>query len=1028
MSVVNENGTRRVASALALASALGAIGCNRREPPATNTFYDRKIAPTLQASCASSPTRSGCHVRADDHGNALGNLDVTSYDTVALRRDLLKTYGPYGVPGLLLKVVPPYQLRLTSYDEQEQIITTDIAHQGGSLVDFTSTSFSEISKWIDNGAARNNAPLPQPPLAFEGCTTELGSDPLFDASKDPATADYGQFVSSVIPVLKQSCAAGNCHGTSANTLYLTCGDTPEQQRWNYFVMGDYVSAKPANSEILRRALSPQQGGTFHEGGTVFTSPNDPGYQALSNWAQAKGGPTNIPTDAGFDFFAKRVQPILAKRGCMQIGCHSAAMGHEYRLRGGSGGHFSLPSTRRNYELTREQIALDSPDPNASRIIRKNLPPTEGGLLHRGGSLFASGGDPAACDLTAAETGPLDDQPEYCVVVAWIEKERQARMVDAGAMDLSGIVYVKRPPAPGPDTPQDYATYAPGADLMLAPATLGANGDVALGGAGASLLGACGLSPATADVRKPAVSWDGKKIAFAARDAKDKPLQIYIYEGGTCAPEPTINAAPVDDQGNAVPTNNELVHNFDPAFAPDGRIVFASTRGNIMNTAVFGYQGPQRAPADPSKLNANLYVLENGKIRQLTFLLDQELAPSFMNDGRLIMTTEKRAPGFYQLAGRRMNLDGGDYHPLFAQRSSVGYTQFMDVVELSDKDFAAIVSEKGAAHEAGALAIVNRSLGIDQESSNPADYVQDQSAVDYPNPAFYQHSLRIVDPAATGKLDATQGAYRNPSPLPDGKMLVSYAANVTDLATFNGNFDVFVVDPHTGARTPLISDADDLLWPVAVYARYNPHGVYHSKLDEPNGASHVYPDRADRSQITFLDAPLLASLLFQNTRSGRELPTGAGFEVWEDLPPEQGVTSFDAGGQYVTNDDFGQLYVRRRKLGSPKIYSDGSAVMQVPGGVPLVLATNIKLAGDGSATAHFQREEMQFYPGEWVRQGFRRQLFDGVCGNCHGAVSGQEDHVAVNPDILTQASRVEARSAPASDLTDTSGPIQGPPFP
>ena len=52
------------------------------------------------------------------------------------------------------------------------------------------------------------------------------------------------------------------------------------------------------------------------------------------------------------------------------------------------------------------------------------------------------------------------------------------------------------------------------------------------------------------------------------------------------------------------------------------------------------------PADPSKLNANLYVRENnGSIRQLTFLLNQELLPTFMRDGRVIFTNEKRAPDF-----------------------------------------------------------------------------------------------------------------------------------------------------------------------------------------------------------------------------------------------------------------------------------------------------------------------------------------------------------------------------------------------
>src|SRR5262249_58944036 len=118
----------------------------------------------------------------------------------------------------------------------------------------------------------------------------------------------------------------------------------------------------------------------------------------------------------------------------------------------------------------------------------------------------------------------------------------------------------------------------------------------------------------------------------------------------------------------------------------------------------------RTPADPTKWNANLYILEgSGQVRQLTFLLNQELLPSMMSDGRLIFSAEKRAPNFYQLAGRRMNLDGGDYHPLFAQRKTVGFTQMTEVVELADKNFAAIFGDMNAAHGAGTLGVFNRSV-------------------------------------------------------------------------------------------------------------------------------------------------------------------------------------------------------------------------------------------------------------------------------------------------------------------------------
>ena len=143
--------------------------------------------------------------------------------------------------------------------------------------------------------------------------------------------------------------------------------------------------------------------------------------------------------------------------------------------------------------------------------------------------------------------------------------------------------------------------------------------------------------------------------------------------------------------------------------------------------------------------------------------------------------------------------------------------------------------------------------------------------------------------------------------------------------------------------------------------------------------------------------------------------------------EASVKSYADGGKSVVDDAFGKVYVRRRQLGSATPLGDGSAHVQVPGGAPIVLAPTVQLASDTVPTLHHQLEEMQFYPGEIVRQGFSRQLFNGVCAGCHGAVSGYDADISVNPDILTQASRVEAKDTRATSLKG-SGAGQGPPFP
>src|SRR5207253_2575697 len=146
--------------------------------------------------------------------------------------------------------------------------------------------------------------------------------------------------------------------------------------------------------------------------------------------------------------------------------------------------------------------------------------------------------------------------------------------------------------------------------------------------------------------------------------------------------------------------------------------------------------------------------------------------------------------------------------------------------------------------AGALAIFNRSVGPDQTSTDPADYTVDPKAVDWPVPNFFLHSLGILDAKATGHVGGgNTGAYRSPAALPNGQIVVSYAANATDLANFTGNFDLYIVDPVTfpitGQKTQITSDAGtDELFAAPVYQRFD-RGVFRSRYDEPNGHTRVY---------------------------------------------------------------------------------------------------------------------------------------------------------------------------------------------
>ncbi len=1033
--------TVRFPSAITAAVAAGAVfvalsplSCSEKEPQ-SSTYFDRTISPILTTGCSRTNTGASCHV-ADAKGNALGNLDTASYAGIAKRRDLLVDYGPYGQPALLLKNVDPLQVAVTTYDGKKVTVTTDIKHAGGSVLDATGTAYTTLRRWLQNGATENNTGATAKQLEKQACSTFLPSRE-FDLTKDPPRADFALFRDKVNPLLTRpsesgtdkSCAASNCHGTVANSLYLSCGDTPEQLRFNYYASQEYLAATPEQSELLRRPLSPSAGGAYHEGGVVFDSPSDDVYQALNEWAKAHG-PAIVPErDAGFDFFSQKVQPILVKKGCMMMQCHSATLFHDYRLRGGSGGSFSLSATRKNYELSLTQLAVESDDPSASRIVKKNLYRPEvcgvagcdkpSGITHRGGPLFEDFGNQTASPKACAEgkydydNGDLDKIPAYCVVAEWLRRERETHKL----APLSAVVYVKRPLGSYKRV-QDFDVYSPGADLRRAAVTVAADGRITAGN-DTSLAQGCGLSPATADIQRPQVSWDGAKIAFAARSSASEPLAVYEMnaDGSACAKHPVINATP--------PTQNGLlVHNFDPTYAPPEngvtRIVWASTRGNLPIVQT-DYQGPQRQPADPSKPNPNLYVLEAGdKIRQLTFLLNMERRPSFMNDGRLIFPAEKRAPQFHQVALRRINIDSGDYHPLYAQRSSIGYSEASEVVELSDKNFATIFREPSTPHGGGVLAIFNRSLGLDFRSTNPADYlvdpgVLDPAALQSPDPQFFLRSLKFPDPAADARPGKpTTGVYTSPSMLPNDRLLVSFGP-AADAAAFDGNYDVWVMSSVTGAKEKLLGDAGSAeVEAVGVYGKLV-RPIFKSSLDEPNGHTRI-TDGVAEAQLHVVDFGILATLLFQNTPTGRVIdPDLTSVELYEDMPPPPEMDSFEKGGANIATDAYGRVYVRRRLLGTVPFASDGSAKFTVPGGVPLVIHAPDTPLSREKKLPRWQREQYVFAPGEYAHQSFKRELFGSLCGACHGSVTGKPVDAALIPDFVTQASSTLSRSQPPLGL-------------
>lgn len=978
-------------------------GCQQPLAP-EGGFYEDRIGPTLEASCAL--TTSGCHL-ADERGTAAGNLDVGSYDALRRRTDALIPYGPYPRPLLLLKVDEPQEITVETHDPPDParpdvrsvVIRTDIRHAGGATMPRGSRGFAQLAAWLESGFTRTGVPAPQVVEATGGCASGPGSASGFSADAEPADrALFDRFVAEVQPVLAAHCAASSCHGAPLADFHIACGSDEAERRWNYFITLQHLADPPDRSELLRRPLAIARGGAFHGGGDTFLTTDDPGYRALLAWGEAvrAQAPHLVREDdasEGYRFFVNRVEPTLVRKGCMMLGCHSP-VSPIFELRGGAGGAFSRFARRRNYELARKMLAVDSPDPNQSRIIAKNLFPIDGGIAHRGGSLLedflGASARPADCAGIDANTADLNEIPAYCVMVRWhaIEREEAVRGGQLDADPVRAVVWVARPPGLG--ELDDLDTHRPGADLRIADASLDASLALSLG-ASRSLLAGCGIDPRDADVRTPAASFDAERVVFAARTRAGAPLRLWSVgaDGAGCAPIEGL--APAEDERDGV-----LLHDLDPAFAPDGRMVFASTRGLAQGR-------PTRAPASLAP-NADLYVFDpsDRSIRQLTFLLNQERAPAFMQDGRVIYTVEKRELDFHMLALRRQNLDGGDYHPLYASRHSLGFAAATEVEQLPDQNFLFVAGPLHAAEGAGSIALFNRSVGPDQEGREERGYLRSL--------AFPARSLH----------HGGRGLFRSPSPLPSGRALVACAPDVTD-AGGPVDFDLCELEPRSGALRriggdPGVSEAEV----IAIWRRLD-RGVLQSDgggIDRPR----IVAGAAD-AEVHFNDFPMIQTLMFANTRIGRPIDYRiGGFEVLVHQPPPAGTIAFDGLGDRVVSDTYGRFYAEREVLGWVPLFEDGSTRMRLPGGLAISFRMTDETGslldmpeGDAVSGPDMQREHEQYYPGERIQRSISRRFFNAVCGSCHGSISGRELDVGVDLDVITGASANAARDAAPFDL-------------
>jgi hypothetical protein len=228
------------------------------------------------------------------------------------------------------------------------------------------------------------------------------------ASSPPAAAaalDYETFKAKVQPILtsprKGNARCLSCHSRGGGNAFLeplapgTTTYTEEQSRRNFErVSRLVVPGEPLKSILLTTPLAQEAGGShWHGGGKHWASPENPEWQTLAAWVQARSTPASrAKAGLSYDVFKTKVQPILIssrKGNARCLSCHSRGGGNAFLEPLAPGTTtYTEEQSQRNFERVSRLVVPG--EPLKSILLTNPLAQEAGGShWHGGGKHWAS---------------------------------------------------------------------------------------------------------------------------------------------------------------------------------------------------------------------------------------------------------------------------------------------------------------------------------------------------------------------------------------------------------------------------------------------------------------------------------------------------------------------------------------------------------------------------------------------------------------------------------------------------------------
>src|SRR5688572_12875234 len=223
-----------------------------------------------------------------------------------------------------------------------------------------------------------------------------------------------------------------------------------------------------------------------------------------------------------------------------------------------------------------------------------------------------------------------------------------------------------------------------------------------------------------DIKDLAVSPNGLKLAFAMRgpldeaDDEDEPptWNIWEYDIATDTLRRVISSDTIEEEGQDV----------SPAYLPDGRILFSSTRQR-QSKAILLDENKAQFEARTEAGNESAFVLhvmntDGTDIHQISFNPSSDLDATVLQNGRVLFTRWDRAPGRDGLHLYTANPDGTDTQLHYGALSHQAGTpvdpatgeapeiEFTRAREMSDGRLMVLIRERSDVDFGGNLAIID----------------------------------------------------------------------------------------------------------------------------------------------------------------------------------------------------------------------------------------------------------------------------------------------------------------------------------